>query len=151
MAKEIKIEQLPVYVTLTNKTNAAVKFAPYKENFNTSLGAGESLVLTATTAGQVFYYLKQACADVLEVAIANEKGTATYDVCATESAPATVVITAKEAMAFVPYRENFQFDLEKDDVATFKATTAGQVIYYMNQDVGGKLDVAINTKKVGKN
>ena len=102
MAKEIKIEQLPVYVTLTNKTNAAVKFAPYKENFNTSLDAGESLVLTATTAGQVFYYLKQACADVLEVAIANEKGTATYDVCATESAPATVVITAKEAIAVFP-------------------------------------------------
>ena len=169
--------KLPAYVTLTNKSKAAVKFAPYKENFNTTLGydetidettgkakGGESLVLAATTAGQVFYYLKQA-SDVLEVTVAETKPEgATYDVCATEAAPATVTITNKSAnvMSFVPYRENFQFEVKpahKDEEGkdvpaetyTFAATTAGQVIYYMNQDVDGLLDVTIGAVKVGKN
>ena len=156
--------KLPAYVTLTNKSKAAVKFAPYKENFNTAIGAGESLVLAATTAGQVFYYLKQAN-DSLEVAVSETKPEgATYDVCATEAAPATVTITNKSynVMSFVPYRENFQFEVKPahkneagEDVPaetyTFAATTAGQVIYYMNQDVDGLLDVTIGAVKVGKN
>lgn len=145
--------KLPAFVTLTNKSDAVVRFAPYKENFNTALGAGESLVLTATTAGQVFYYMMQAN-DALEVTQAATKGEgATYDVCATAEDPATVVITNKaaHAMNFVPYRENFQFEVKAGEAYTFDATTAGQVIYYMNQDVDGVLDVAINAKKTGKN
>ena len=56
----MEIIKLPAYVTLTNKTDADIKFAPYKENFNTTLGAKESIELVAETAGQVFYYYKQA-------------------------------------------------------------------------------------------
>ena len=145
--------KLPAYVTLTNKSKAAVKFAPYKENFNTAIGAGESLVLAATTAGQVFYYLKQAN-DALEVAVAETKPEgSTYDACATEATPATVKITNKSAnvMSFVPYRENFQFEVKPAEEYTFAATTAGQVIYYMNQHVDGLLDDSIGAVKVGKN
>lgn len=137
--------KLPAYVTLKNNSAAAVKFAPYKENFNTTLGAGESLVLAATTAGQVFYYLRQAN-DALAVTQSDTKAPgATYDVCATEAKPATVVITnnAERPMDFIPYRENFSFTLEDGDAYTFSATTAGQAIYYMNQDVDGVLDVSV--------
>ena len=145
--------KLPAYVTLKNKSNSVVKFAPYKENFNTSLDAGESLVLTATTAGQVFYYLLQAN-DALEVTQSDTKGAgATYDVCATAETPVAVTITNKadRPMNFVPYRENFQYEVEVGGAYTFDATTAGQVIYYMNQDVDGVLDVKVGEKKVGKN
>lgn len=142
--------KLPAYVTLTNKSNEVVKFAPYKENFNTALGVGESLVLVAETAGQVFYYLKQAN-KALEVTQSESKTEATYDVCATATQPATVTITNKRAegvMNFVPYRENFQFEVKPNETYTFAATTAGQVIYYMNQDVEGVLDVTVGGKEV---
>lgn len=144
--------KLPAYVTLKNVSANAVKFAPYKENFNTTLGAGESLVLVAETAGQVFYYLKQAN-DAITVAQADTKAVgATYDVCATEAKPATVVVTnkAEVPMNFVPYRENFQFTVGKGEAYTFSATTAGQAIYYMNQGVEGQLDVAVTAAAEGK-
>ena len=143
--------KLPAYVTLTNKSSEAVKFAPYKENFNTTLGAGESLVLAAETAGQVFYYLKQANAALEVVQSATKTAGATYDVCATAANPATVTITNKASfdMDFVPYRENFQYTVKPSEVFTFDATTAGQVIYYMNQDVDGMLDVTVGGKGVG--
>lgn len=143
----MEIIKLPAYVTLTNKTDADIKFAPYKENFNTTLGANESIELVAETAGQVFYYYKQA-SDSLEVTHADAKsGTATYDVCT----PAKVTITnnAEHVMSFAPYRENFQFDVQSKEVITFDATTAGQAIYYMNQDVDGALDVTVSDKAVG--
>lgn len=150
---ETKTIKLPAYVTLTNKTTGVVKFAPYKENFNTKLRANESLVLTATTAGQVLYYLMQA-SDALDVKQDEEKPSvaATYDVCATPDAPVSITITNKSnrPMNFVPYRENFQFTLQPAEVYAFDATTAGQVIYYMNQDVDGVLDVKVGTKSVGE-
>ena len=137
--------KLPAYVTLKNVSANAVKFAPYKENFNTTLGAGESIVLVAETAGQVFYYLKQAN-DAITVAQSDKKTAgATYDVCATAATPASVVVTNKVEvpMNFVPYRENFQFEVPAGEAYTFSATTAGQAIYYMNQGVEGQLDVAV--------
>lgn len=150
MAEPIK---LPAYVTLTNKTNGIVKFAPYKENFNTTLRGGETLVLTATTVGQVLYYLMQA-SDSLKVERADAKpeAAATYDVCATQENPVSITITnnSDRAMNFVPYRENFQYTLAANESCEFDATTAGQVIYYMNQDVDGVLDVKVGTKGVGK-
>ena len=137
---------LPTTIKLTNKSANEIKFAPYKENFNTRLGAGESLVLDAETAGQVFYYLKQANG-ALEVELGASVEGATYNVCT----PASVVITnnSDKAMNFVPYRENFQFEVAPKTSFTFNAKTAGQAIYYMNQDVDGILDVMVGGKAVG--
>lgn len=150
MAEPIK---LPAYVTLTNKTTGIVKFAPYKENFNTTLRGGEKLVLTATTVGQVLYYLMQA-SDSLKVERFDTKPVETfdYDVCATQENPVPITITnnSNRAMSFVPYRENFQYTLAAGESCEFDATTAGQVIYYMNQDVDGVLDVKPGEQKVGE-
>ena len=51
---------LPAKVTITNTSDKAIRFVPYRENFTTVVAAGDSVELEATTAGQVLYYLAQA-------------------------------------------------------------------------------------------
>lgn len=53
--------KLPALVTITNTTaDKAIGFVPYRENFTTYIPAGDVVILEATTAGQVLYYLAQA-------------------------------------------------------------------------------------------
>ena len=57
-----------------------MKFVPYKENFNTILGAGDSIELVCKTAGQVLYYLNQASEGGLKIEQKETTfGDATYD------------------------------------------------------------------------
>ena len=51
---------VPATITIANKTDRAIGFVPYRENFVVYVGAGETYELEASTAGQVFYYLAQA-------------------------------------------------------------------------------------------
>lgn len=51
---------LPAKVTITNTSDKAIRFVPYRENFTTVVAAGDSVELEATTVGQVLYYLAQA-------------------------------------------------------------------------------------------
>ena len=56
----ITVIYLPSQITLANNTSTALNFVPYKENFGEQLAAGDTLTFTATTVGQVLYYLAQA-------------------------------------------------------------------------------------------
>ena len=58
--EDIVVIGLPATVTLANKTATALNFVPYKENFGEQIAAGDTLSFTATTVGQVLYYLAQA-------------------------------------------------------------------------------------------
>lgn len=54
------IISLPAVITLSNTSDRAIRFVPYRENFTTVIAAGDSVQLEAQTAGQVLYYLAQA-------------------------------------------------------------------------------------------
>ena len=56
----IIVIDLPSLVTLENVVENAVNFNPYRENFPVTIAKGDKIVLEATTAGQVLYYLAQA-------------------------------------------------------------------------------------------
>lgn len=68
---------LPAVITITNTTSGTtareIGFIPYKENFTSYLGAGDTIKLEATTSGQVLYYLAQAT-DGLSVEQAAKAG-----------------------------------------------------------------------------
>ena len=136
--------QFPVTMKVTATADAAFRFMPYKENFTTTVPAGKSLSLGAYTLGQYLYYVKQGfVADDVKADIVIP-------------APATIVVknTATKAMSFVPYRENFQFELGVGESVEFDVKTAGQVLYYVAQDCttdhtdGVGIDVTFSASKV---
>lgn len=131
---------VPAQVRLVNNSDATVRFAPYKENFTTALGAGESLVLVAKTLGQVLYYKKQATNSISVTTLDTEDDGYAATIAATTYnciTPATVTITnnSTSPINFVPYRENFQYTINGGDALEFEIANAGQAIYYNNQDV----------------
>ena len=134
---EIKIEV--GQVKLTNKSDKVVQFIPYKENFATAIEAGKSIVLPTETVGQVFYYLKQANTNLT---VEHAASGLTGDTTITLPKTLTVTNSSAKSIAFVPYRENFQIDVAAGDVYSFEVKTAGQYIYYFNQETLG-LDVDV--------
>ena len=126
-------------VKLTNKSDKVVQFIPYKENFATAIEAGKSIVLPVETVGQVFYYIKQANEDLV---VEHAKSGLEKDGDTVITLPQTLTITneSTKSIAFVPYRENFQIDVAAGDSYEFEVRTAGQYIYYFNQETLG-LDV----------
>ena len=126
-------------VKLTNKSDKVVQFIPYKENFATAIEAGKSIVLPVDTVGQVFYYIKQANEDLV---VEHAKTGLEKEGDTVITLPQTLTITneSTKSIAFVPYRENFQIDVAAGDSYEFEVKTAGQYIYYFNQETLG-LDV----------
>ena len=61
MAETLTIN-VPQIIRIANTSAHVKRFAAYKENFTTTLEAGKAIEFQADTAGQVFYYLKQAIA-----------------------------------------------------------------------------------------
>ena len=118
---------LPATMKLTAGAEGA-KFAPYKENFVTSVAANSAIVLKVETVGQYFYYKNQGFVE----GTAAEKDLVI-------NVPATITITnnSGKAMNFIPYRENFQQEVVAGEAYEFEATTAGQVLYYLAQDTSG--------------
>ena len=122
---------------LTNSTDKTIRFIPYKENFATAIPAGKSVSLVAKTVGQYFYYMKQA-----ETGLTVEvDASAAADVVIETPAKITLENNTDKSMFFVPYRENFQVEVKQGESYDFTADTAGQVLYYLAQDVDGELDV----------
>lgn len=121
------------YLKLENKTDKDIRFVPYKENFATTIKVGNALVLGYETVGQYFYYMKQVALG-LTVTVVDGKEAET-DAVKVISVPSEITITntGKTAVAFIPYRENFQVDVAAGETFTFEAKTAGQCIYYLNQ------------------
>lgn len=123
----------PGYIKLENKTEKAIQFVPYKENFATTIAAGNTLELGYETVGQYFYYMKQTDLGLTVNAIDEvDAETDTVKVISVPSA-ITVTNTGAETVAFIPYRENFWVDVAAGDSYVFNAKTAGQCIYYLNQ------------------
>ena len=135
------IAKAPAKIQIKNTSDLVKVFVPYKENFTTALAAKSGIEFEVQTAGQVLYFLKQAT-EGLEVKVINEftSGDGTIKKL---NVPAKVTLTnvGEEVVGFVPYRENFQFNIEKDGKVELTATTAGQVLYYLAQGVAGKLTV----------
>ena len=127
--------ELPAVVKLTNVSENAIPFQPYHENFPVQIPAGQAVEFEVETCGQFFYYEKQA----------KDTGLTFEQLQAVEEEPAegTIVIdlpslvTLKNveafAVAFRPYRENFDVKIGVGDEIVLEAKTAGQVLYYLAQ------------------
>ena len=107
-----------------------VRFIPYKENFVTSVDAGKKLTISVDTLGQYLYYKKQGFV---------EGDASGKDVIAI-NAPAKITITNNTGKTanFIPYRENFQQEVEAGDSYVFNVKTVGQTLYYLAQDTNGE-------------
>ena len=135
------IANAPAKIQIKNTSDLVKVFVPYKENFTTALAAKSGIEFEVQTAGQVLYFLNQAT-EGLEVAVIDAF-TEGDDTIKKLNVPAKVTLTnvGEEVVGFVPYRENFQFDIEKDGKVELTATTAGQVLYYLAQGIADKLTV----------
>ena len=135
------IANVPAKIQIKNTSDLVKVFVPYKENFTTALAAKSGIEFEVQTAGQVLYFLNQAT-DGLEVKVIDAF-TADDETIKKLNVPAKVTLTnvGEEVVGFVPYRENFQFDIEKDGTVELTATTAGQVLYYLAQGIADKLTV----------
>lgn len=135
------IAKAPAKIQIKNTSDLVKVFVPYKENFTTALAAKSGIEFEVQTAGQVLYFLNQAT-EGLEVKVINEF-TSDDATIKKLNVPAKVTLTnvGEEVVGFVPYRENFQFNIEKDGKVELTATTAGQVLYYLAQGIANKLTV----------
>ena len=128
----------PGRLKLVNATEKAIQFVPYKENFATTILAGNTLVLGYETVGQYFYYMKQAALGLTVEAVGENEKIAETDTVKVISVPSKVTVTNTNAVggasvSFIPYRENFWVDVAAGESYEFDAKTAGQCIYYLNQ------------------
>ena len=140
---------LPATMKITAPEDKAVRFTPYKENFVVPVEKGTSLALKAETVGQYLYYKKQGF--VADDTVA--------DIVINSPAKITIKNNSTKTINFIPYRENFQQEVEAGEGYEFVVKTAGQVLYYVAQDtngidVEGGLDVtqeAAEVKEVASN
>ena len=54
---DITVIDLPATVTIKNGGEKDLAFVPYRENFGEVIKAGDTIILPASTVGQVLYYL----------------------------------------------------------------------------------------------
>lgn len=139
------IVTLPCIIKIHNAGEKTEAFAPYRENFKVELIAGATIEFEVNTAGQWFYYERQATNN-LEVTKINEfdEESATLKVI---DLPAIVTLTnvSSRVKGFVPYHENFQVDMQPTDVIELETTTAGQTLYYLAQ-ADSDLTVTVEAK-----
>lgn len=124
---------LPVIMKIVNTGANAQSFQPYHENFKVTIPAGTTLEFEASTAGQYFYYMKQATKD-LEVSTIQSFDSASATIIVIDL-PAIVTLTnvSNRVKNFNPYRENFMVEIAAGDSIELEATTTGQVLYYLAQ------------------
>lgn len=124
---------LPAIMKITNLRDRPQSFQPYHENFSVGIPGGCSLEFEVMTAGQYFYYLKQAAEDLVVEEI-QEFDTASSTIIVID-VPAMITLTniSNRIKTFQPYRENFSVEMQAGDVIELEATTVGQVLYYTAQ------------------
>lgn len=139
--------KLPQILKLDNKSDRAISFVPYRENFTTSLKAGTAIEFPVSTSGQVIYYFKQATSD-FEVTQLTEFDSAS-DTLLLFELPSIITLhnTSSVVKTFQPYKENFTVDIEAGDSYKIEVTTVGQLLYYLAQKTDG-LDVSYAKKVV---
>ena len=106
----------PVVITITNGSDTAVGFVPYRECFAKKLPAHSSLTFTADTAEQVLYYKKQGDR---KLTVAFHGATEAFAIGGTCSSAGVFTAGAPFAIAqdgtdfiingFIPYREADSF------------------------------------------
>lgn len=128
---------VPAVIKIVNNSNRALSFIPYRENFISVLAAGKTLEFTATTAGQVLYYTKQATEDLVITAQASFDENATNLIKLETPAIMTITNTSANIKTFQPYKENFDVNVAAGDSYAIEATTIGQVLYYNAQATEG--------------
>ena len=126
----------PAIIRIANTSEFAKTFQAYKENFTTKLAAGQALEFEVKTSGQVLYYLNQATTG-LEVTVvdAYTKDDTTIKL----NVPALITLNnvSERIIGFIPYRENFQYDIVAKDSVQLTAPNVGQVLYYLAQATEG--------------
>lgn len=122
----------PAVIKIENKSAEARVFAPYKESFKVSLPASAVIELQVKTSGQIFYYLKQAKEDLKVSVLADfDQTVGAIKIHAKETV--TLTNNLNRVVSFVPYKENFQYDVAAGDVVTITAENVGQTLYYLAQ------------------
>ena len=126
----------PAVIKIVNNTTTAKVFAPYRENFVTTLAAGATIELQVKTSGQVLYYLGQASKD-LAVSVLSDFDSTEGAIKITSNEKITITNSSNRVIGFIPYKENFQFDIAAGDVVELTATNVGTVLYYLAQATTG--------------
>lgn len=126
----------PAVIKIVNNATTAKVFAPYRENFVTTLTAGATIELQVKTSGQVLYYLGQASKD-LAVSVLSDFDSTDGAVKITSNEKITITNSSNRVIGFIPYKENFQFDIPAGDVVELTATNVGTVLYYLAQATTG--------------
>ena len=133
-AKTIEVK-VPQILKIENKTENAVAFVPYRENFQAILAKNSAIEFEAETAGQVLYYLGQSKVTVTKISAFDSES----DDLTLIKTPMNAVIknTSQLVKSFQPYKENFSVDVEAGDTYKIVVKTLGQALYYMGQATGG--------------
>lgn len=133
-AKTIEVK-VPQILKIENKTENAVAFVPYRENFQAILAKNSAIEFEAETAGQVLYYLGQSKVTVTKISAFDS---ASDDLTLIKT-PMNAVIknTSQLVKSFQPYKENFSVDVEAGDTYKIAVKTLGQALYYMGQATDG--------------
>lgn len=133
-AKTIEVK-VPQILKIENKTENAVAFVPYRENFQAILAKNSAIEFEAETAGQVLYYLGQSKVTVTKISAFDSES----DDLTLIKTPMNAVIknTSQLVKSFQPYKENFSVDVEAGDTYKIVVKTLGQALYYMGQATDG--------------
>lgn len=133
-AKTIEVK-VPQILKIENKTENAVAFVPYRENFQAILAKNSAIEFEAETAGQVLYYLGQSKVTVTKISAFDSQS----DDLTLIKTPMNAVIknTSQLVKSFQPYKENFSVDVEAGDTYKIVVKTLGQALYYMGQATDG--------------
>ena len=133
----------PTIIRIENKSNLVKTFQAYRENFFTRLapldknGEGVNAIeFEVKTSGQVFYYLNQATTG-LEVSTVESFTEDDKTIKLNVPAKITITNNSDRKISFLPYKENFQFDVLAKDKVELVATNVGQVLYYLAQATDG--------------
>ena len=131
-----RIVTAPAIIRIANTSEFAKTFQAYKENFTTTLAAGQALEFEVKTSGQVLYYLNQVTTG-LEITVVEDY--TEDDTTIKLNVPALITLNnaAERIIGFIPYRENFQYDIAAGDEVQLTATNVGQVLYYLAQATEG--------------
>lgn len=127
----------PAKIRIANTSTYTKAFTPYKENFTTRLPAGKAVEFEVKTSGQVLYYLKQATTDLEVKVIPNYTSDDENTIKLNVPAVITITNTSTRVIGFIPYRENFQYNIAAGDSVELTAENVGKVLYYLAQAVEG--------------
>lgn len=123
----------PAKISIKNTSDVSKRFVPYKENFTVLVGTGAEYQFEVKTSGQVLYYLAQATEGLEVKTISDFSGGVKLNV----PAKITLKNTSDITKGFIPYKENFQYDITAGDSVELTAENVGQVLYYLAQATEG--------------